>query len=458
MELRSMAVATAGELNRGSGDANVPPASNAVDPHPAEAPSAPAHRPLRILFLSHYFPPEGNAPASRVHEMCRRWVRAGHHVTVITGAPNCPTGVLFEGYRNRLWQRETIDGIDVLRVWTYITANKGTVRRILSYLSYMFAAGIAALGARRPDVLIATSPQFFCGLAGAIVSELRRLPFVLEIRDLWPASIAAVGALRTRMLLKPLELLERLMYRSATRLVTVGEGYKRELRDRGVPATRMSVIPNGVDRELFVPTEPDPALRERYGLVGRVTCAYVGTIGMASGLDVVLRAARLLKQRNRDDIRFLLVGDGAVKPDLEAVARAEGLDNVIFTGRQPKSAIPAILASIEVCLVHLKREELFKSVLPSKIFESAGMAKPVILGVEGSAAELLRDAGGGITIEPENAEQLVTALERLAADPELGRQYGRSSQAYVQKHFDRDDLSDQYLDVLRETVRDEAGS
>jgi hypothetical protein len=407
---------------------------------------------MKVLFLTHYFPPEGNAPASRVHEMCKRWVRDGHEVTVITCAPNCPAGVVYDGYRNRLHRRETVDGIEVRRVWTYIAPNKGTVRRVLNYVSYMLSAITAAMFVRKPDVLIATSPQFFCGIAGMVAQAVRRVPFVLEVRDIWPESIATVGAMRKGLALRVLEWLERRMYASADHVVTVGDGYRQQLGERGVPDEKMSVVTNGVDNDLFAPRDPDPAFRAQYKLDGRFACAYVGTIGMASGLDVALRAGRLLKDKGRDDIALLLVGDGAERQRLQAEADQADLDNVIFTGRLDKSQMPTCLASVDACLVHLKRKDLFKYVLPSKIFEAAAMRRPIILGVEGFAADLVQQAGAGLCIEPENAEHLVAAIERLADDRALAARLGESGRQYVTKHFNRDALSRDYLAVLHRVV------
>ena len=340
---------------------------------------------------------------------------------MITGVPNVPDGVVYAGYRNDWFRREHHLGVEVLRVWTYLAPNKGTVRRILNYLSFMVGATLAGLYVRRPDVVIATSPQFFCGWAGVLVTSLRRLPFILEIRDLWPESIEAVGAIRNRRLLRSLEWLERRMYAAADQIVTVGEGYRDKLVERGVSPERLDVVPNGVDLDLFLAGADGRAVRERYGLAQRFVLAYLGTIGMGCGLDVVLRAARRLHDRGDDGVRFLLVGEGAVREELEAKARAEGLAEVIFTGRQPKSDMPAFLAAADACLVHLTRTELFKTVLPSKIFEAAAMKKPIVLGVEGFASALVSQAEAGICIQPENEDELLEAVEKLAADPSLAR-------------------------------------
>jgi glycosyltransferase involved in cell wall biosynthesis len=411
---------------------------------------------MRILFLTHYFHPEGNAPATRVYELSRRWVKQGFDVDVVTGVPNVPNGVVYPGYRNRWRSREVVEGVETLRVWTYLAPNKGTVRRIANYLSFLVTGTLGGLFARRPDVVIATSPQFFCGWAGVFVSRLRRVPFLLEVRDLWPESIAAVGAMRSSWLLRFLGWLERRMYAAATRIVTVGRGYQQQLEARGVPAERISVIPNGVDGSLFDPATDASALRARYAPRGEFLCSYVGTIGMGCGLAVVLRAAEALREQGRDDVVFLLVGDGAVREELEREARERGLSRVVFTGRLPKAEMPAVLAASDACLVHLARRELFRSVMPSKIFEAAAMAKPIVLGVEGFAAEVVADAGAGICIEPENAGQLVEAVLRLAADRELARSLGRAGRERIAAAYDYGELARKYGELIRGVLAAEA--
>ncbi len=403
---------------------------------------------MRILFLSHYYPPEGNAPASRVHALCKRWAASGHDVTVITCAPNVPNGVVYAGYRNRWKDEQRMDGVRVVRTWTYLAPNRGTGRRIANYLSYLVTAVWRGLRLPRPEVLIATSPQFFCGWAGVILARLRRVPFVLEIRDIWPESIAAVEAMGNRRLLRVLEWMEARMYRAADLIVTVGEGYRRRLIEKGVPESKIRVIMNGLDAELFSPRSPSLELREKWNLGRRFVCTYCGTIGMACGLDVVLAAARELKQRGRDDIAFLLVGDGAVRPELEADARASGLDRVVFTGLQDKVLIPDFLAASDACLVHLRKSDLFETVMPSKIFEAMGMARPILCGVPGCAADFVLRANAGLCFEPGHARELSDAVVRLADDPVLARRLGEAGHRHVAAHFNRDRLAADYLQLL----------
>jgi len=403
---------------------------------------------MRILFFTHYFFPEGNAPATRVYEMARRWVRAGHEVTVVTGVPNVPSGVVYEGYRNRLLQREEVEGVDVVRVWTYLAANKGTTLRIANYVSYMMAATLVGLFLRRPDVVIATSPQFFCGWAGVVTARLRRRPLVLEIRDIWPESIVAVGAMGASRLIRFLEWLELRMYAAARHVVTVGDGYRQKLEAKGVPPERISVVPNGVDLETFRVREGDGAVRAEYELGDRFVCAYLGTIGMGATLDLVVRASRRLRDEGRDDVRFLLVGDGAERERLERQVREEGLPHVVFTGRQPKARMPEFLADVDACLVHLARTPLFQTVMPSKIFEAAAVARPIVLGVEGFAAALVGDAEAGICIEPENEEALLEAVSKLAADRGLAHRMGANAYERIARSHAYGALAERYAERL----------
>jgi glycosyltransferase involved in cell wall biosynthesis len=410
---------------------------------------------MRILFFSHYFPPEVNAPALRTYEHCARWVKAGHDVTVVTCVPNCPVGKAFDGYRSRLRRQvETVDGIRVVRVWTYLAANAGTVRRTINYLSFFVSGVFASLRLGRPDVVVATSPQFFCGWAGAWAARLKRVPFVLEIRDIWPESITAVEALRSRPLLRFLAFLEKRLYRAAAHLVTVGEGYQARILEKADVADRISVITNGVDLERFAAQPPDARFLGELGLTGKLVCSYVGTIGMAHGLDVVLDAAQMLKDQGRDDVRFCLVGDGAHRERLARRAAELGVERwVVFAGRQPAERVPLILASSDVCLIHLKECELFESVIPSKMFEAMAMGRPIILGVRGDARALVQRAGAGLDMEPGSAESLVSCLTRLAGDPSLRSALGASGRAFVEEHYNRDRLAQEMLGLL-ESVAD----
>lgn len=408
---------------------------------------------MKILFLTHYYTPEGNAPATRVSALAERWVKMGHDVTVMTCAPNVPEGKVYEGYRNRWTTKDEINGVKVIRVWTFIAANKRTIRRILNYTSYMWSAFIHGLFLPKPDIMIATSPQFFCGWTGVLLHWFRRFPFVLEIRDIWPESIASVNARIPSFSLRVVYWMEKVMYRTSQFIVTVGEGYREKLtRDKNIPENKLAIVMNGVDTEHFYPMPKDENLLSQYGLTGKFICSYIGTIGMACGLKTVLNAAEKLKERGDDSIRLLLVGDGALREELEKEAENKQLNNVVFAGRRPKNEIPAWIASSDVNLVHLKKTDLFTTVMPSKIFESAGCARPVIIGVDGFAKEFVEKAKAGIAMEPENADDLINAIQKLKSDPDLCQRLGHNAHQNICSKYNRDQQAKDYIAILEKLI------
>ena len=416
---------------------------------------------MKILFFSHYYTPEGNAPATRVSALCERWAKAGHDVTVITCPPNVPNGVVYDGYANKRTSEE-INGVKVERVKLYIAANKGAVKRMFNFVSYFFKALLAALRLPKPDVVVATSPQIFCGYVGVWYKRLRRVPLVIEIRDIWPESMEAVGAKIPRLAYKALEMVERTMYRAADRIVTVGEGYKARLLEKGIKAEKMSIIMNGTDLAVYQPLPKNEELLKKYGLDGKFVVSYIGTVGMACGLEVVLEAAEKFSRvervdrggggTNGEDV-FVIVGDGAHRQKLEEEAKSRGLDNVVFTGRQPKGAMPDWIASSDASLVHLKASGLFTTVMPSKIFESAGCKRPIIMGVDGYAKKLVLDAGAGLDMKPESAESLVECVNKLAVDPELCKRLGENAYRNIAMVHNRDKQAEDYINVLQEITK-----
>ena len=403
---------------------------------------------MHILFLSDNFPPEVNAPASRTFEHCREWVASGHRVTVITCAPNFPTGKVFEGYRNRLWQTEEVAGIRVIRVWTYITANEGFLRRILDYVSFMVSAVLGALFVRGVDVVIGTSPQFFTACAAYLVSRLKRIPWVFELRDLWPESIRAVGAMRASRVLDMLERVELFLYRKADAIVSVTHAFRDILVKRGIDGSKIHVVTNGVDATRFSPREKDAALLAELELEGKFVASYIGTHGMAHALDTILDAAILMKARaDGDRFRFLLLGDGAHKARLVARAREEGIDNVLFVGTVPKDEVVRYWSILDASIVHLKRTELFTTVIPSKLFESMGMGVPILHGVLGESARIVEEEEVGIVFEPENEQALLEGLLRLGDDEQLLRRL-RANGPIAAERFDRSALAGQMASLI----------
>ena len=411
---------------------------------------------MHILFLSDNFPPEVNAPASRTFEHCREWVRAGHQVTVITCAPNFPKGRVFGGYRNRLWQREAMEGIRVVRVWSYITANEGFTKRILDYMSYMVTATVAAPFVRRVDVVVGTSPQFFTVCAAWVVSALKRVPFVFELRDLWPESIKAVGAMKQGKAIDALERLEMFLYRKAAQIVSVTRSFKEILVRRGIDQGKIGVVTNGIDLTRFHQMHKDPELVDRFDLAGKFVAGYIGTHGMAHALETVLEAAqRIARTDGGDRFRFILLGDGARKAALKEKAAAMNLDNVIFIDSVPKQEVVRYWSLLDASIIHLKRTELFTTVIPSKLFDSMGMGIPVLHGVAGESARIVESEGAGLVFEPENAEVLCLQLERLASEEGL---YDRLVTQGIEaaKKYDRKTLAATMLGILEQVVPESA--
>lgn len=414
---------------------------------------------MHILFLTDNFPPEVNAPASRTFEHCREWIAAGHQVTVVTTAPNFPTGKIFAGYKNRLWSSEEMQGIRVIRVVSYITANAGFLKRTLDYVSFAAAAIPACLFLPRFDVIVATSPQFFTPCAAAVVSLLRRRPYVFELRDLWPESIRAVGAMKNERALDWLEKLELLLYRRAAAVVSVTQAFKRNLIERGIDGGKIDVVMNGADLSRFRPLAKDAALAARLGLDGTFVAGYVGTHGMAHALETVLEAAALARDDPAlADLRFLFLGDGAAKEGLTRKAREMGLDNVVFVDSVPRAEVPAYWSLLDVSLIHLKRVPLFTTVIPSKLFECMAMGIAVLHGVEGESADIVRERGVGLCFTPEDARALVAGLKALHDDRERLRALSQKALAAA-PDFDRSAQAAKMLRVLERVAarRDRGG-
>lgn len=407
---------------------------------------------MHILFLTDNFPPEVNAPASRTFEHCREWVKLGHQVTVITCAPNFPKGEVYKGYKNRLWQKEMLLGICVIRVGTYITANEGFLRRTLDYMSFMASSFLASLFVAHVDVVIGTSPQFFTACAGYMTGLVKRIPWIFELRDIWPESIRAVGAIKSKYLFLLLEKLEMFLYHRASAIISVTHSFKKSLIKRGVDESKISVVTNGVDLSRFIPREKDEKLISAYGLQDKFVAGYIGTHGMAHALDTILDAAKLLVvYPDCDRFRFILIGDGACKSALMARAQSEGLRNIIFIDSVSKDEVVRYWSLLDLSIIHLKKNELFTTVIPSKLFESMSMAIPVLLGVSGESAGILKSEDVGVFFEPEDANALIGALRKLAGDHTLYQNLKKNGPIAAVK-FDRSELAIQMLQVVDKTV------
>lgn len=411
---------------------------------------------MRILFLTHYFPPEVNAPASRTFEHCREWQRSGHDVTVVTCVPNHPTGKVHAGYRNGLFQRENVRGVNVIRLGTFLAANRGVVRRTLSFLSYLVAAVVAIPFLPKADVVISTSPQFFCGLAGLFVARGKRARWVLEIRDIWPESISGVGAISNRGAISVLEKLETLAYRNADLVVPVTRSIGRHIEAKGVPRSRIRVVMNGVDLEQFKEPRRDPDLARSLGLEDKFIAGYLGTHGMAHALETVLEAAALLRDDRR--VAFLLVGAGAMRERLLEQRDRLGLDNVVMLEQQPRERMPALWGLCDAALVLLRRSPVLTTALPSKVLEAMAMRRPIIVAAAGEGEDLVLAADAGLAAPPEDPARLAEAVQTLAGDPALASAFGEHGHEWVERNHDRRHLAQTLLTAIEEVCFSNASS
>ena len=407
---------------------------------------------MRVLYLSQYFPPEVGATQTRAYEMARNLVRLGHQVTMIAEIPNHPTGIIPPEYRGKLVERVDLDGIDVIRIWVKTSPTKNTSTRMAFYLSYMFNAVLAGLllARGRYDAVYATSPPLFVACAGWALSRLRRLPFVFEVRDLWPAVAVSLGELSNPRIIRMAERVERFLYRRAAAIVAVTRGFCEHIQKCGVPPEKITWIPNGTIPELFDPARGDDGLRIKLGLSGKFIVTFAGLHGLAQGLPAVLKAARHL--RDTPEIVFLFVGEGPVKSELIAIKEREELDNVLFLPEVPRDAVVPYLNMSDLLLVPLKDDKIFETFIPSKLFDFMACARPIILSVPGEAKEILDEAGAGVFVPPEDGQRLAAVVLELWQDPARLEQFGHQGREYVIQHFSRKAQAEQLAELLRKLL------
>lgn len=406
---------------------------------------------MHILFLSDNFPPESNAPATRTFEHTCNWINQGHKVTVITCAPNFPKGKLFKGYKNKWLFRQNIDGINVWRVKTYITANEGFFKRTIDFISFMITSLFFGLFTRKVDVVVGTSPQFFTIISAWALAKFKRVPYVFELRDMWPASITAVGAMRRSWIINILERLELFFYRQADLIISVTHSFKLELQSRGVAADKIKVVLNGVDLDKYSPShEKDERLANKYGLKDKFVIGYIGTHGLAHALENVIEAAELIVKD--DYIRILLVGGGADRLRLEKIVYDRCLKNIVMIPHQPKDEMPKVWSLCDISLVHLKNSSLFKTVIPSKIFESMAMGLPILMSMPiGEATNIVEKFEAGINVMPECPKELSKKFLELANDKQLVSKLSYQS-LDAAHNFDRKKLALNMLNYIEEVV------
>lgn len=402
---------------------------------------------MRIVWLCHYFAPEPGAPQARLLELSRVFRDEGHDVAAVTCFPNHPNGVLADADRGVWARRDEIDGIPVFRCRSYVAPNRGFLKKTLGHLSFMVTGWFGLSRAAReawPDIVIVSSPTFFAVLTAWAWCARRRVPFVFEVRDLWPAVFVELGVLRNRFAIEWLEALELFLYRKAAAVVTVTRSFRDAITARGIPEEKVAVVTNGVDEERFRPaTAP---VERRPELAGRFVVLYLGAHGISHALTRILDAAERLA--DLPDVLFAFVGDGAEKTALRAEAESRGLTNVLFHDSVPKDDVVRWYHECDVGLVPLRDVPIFHTFIPSKMFELLAAGVPIVASVAGEARTLLTDSGGAIVVEPEDSAAIAAAIRVLHAEPDLRARLAASGRKWVLANSTRRELGGRYLHAL----------
>ena len=399
---------------------------------------------IRFLFITDNFPPEFNAPASRTFDHITEWNKNDDiEITVLTCFPNFPFGKIYKGYKNKFYSIEYLDGIRVIRVWSYSARNAGTFKRILDFLSFSIMSFFIGTFLDF-DLIIATSPQFFTTWSAFFLSKLKRVPWFFELRDLWPETISTVNAINNKYILKILELIELYLYKDCNKVIALTDSFKKNLINRGIESTKIEVIKNGVNLELFKENSSEFKPDFFNKLKDKFLIAYIGTHGMTHGLDFIVKSIPRLEI---DNIHFIFLGDGATKSRIIHLAHDLKIRNITFLDPVEKHNIPSYYSSIDVALVCLRRSKTFRSVIPSKIFEACALSRPILFGVEGESKKLIQDYNAGISFIPEDFITFRESILKL-----MNHDVYQELQAgckYLSNDFNRVNLANKMLDTLR---------
>ncbi len=403
----------------------------------------------KILFITHYFPPETGSASNRTYEHCRFWAKE-HDVTVVTNFPNHPFGKIFSGYKNRQTKKEKIDGINVIRVLTFPRVKDTPIYRAVNNIWFMIAAVCYVIISRIEfDVVLATTPNFFCGLAGKYISKIKRKPFILEIRNLWPETLIAIGVIKNKNVINFLEHRAQKLYESATKIVTVTRSFREMLIKRNIPPVKLETIFNGITLDMFTSYSEITNKEISRFMEDGYKIGYTGSIGLAQSIITLVNAAERLKDT---DAKFIVVGSGSESEKLQKMIYERSIRNIRIFPQQPKNEIPAIIHSLDLFCIHCKRNELFKMVIPSKMFEGMIMEKPLLLGVDGEARKIVEDAKCGLYFEPENVDDLIQKINQLKSNPVVSSDMGRNGYRFVKENFNRERLAQVYLKIILSVI------
>jgi glycosyltransferase involved in cell wall biosynthesis len=408
---------------------------------------------MNILYLTQYFPPEVGAGENRAFEMVRNLKRLGHKITVITEFPNYPSGLVPKRYSFKLFERKKFEGIEVIRTYVKASPKRSFKNRILFYFSFMLTSILAGLKLHKKfDLIYATSPPLFVGLAGYLISMVKNLKFVFEARDIWPDAAIVLGVLKNKTLISLVKRMENLYYRKAHKVITISKGLSLLLENKGVPPSKIEVVYNGANTEVFRFMVGNESPKEKIGYKDRFLALYFGTMGLVHGVDLLVKVAQVLKEK--DYIKFLMVGNGPHLDKIKKLKDLHQLSNLDIQEEKPRDVLLKIIASADVCLVPVKKEEFFKSVLPVKMFEAWACGRPIILSADGEAKEHMEKAHAGVWVEPESVIGIKEAILFLHDRPELCKELGKNGRSYVEKYFSRKIQAEKLEKILVKTLHD----
>lgn len=401
---------------------------------------------MEILLIAENFHPETNAPAKRLFEHAKEWVKLGNKVTVLTGVPNVPKGRVFNGYKNKIYQSEKIDGIKIVRVWTFIAKNEKFVLRTLDFISFMFSSFFFGLFIKKHDKIIVSSPQFLPVISGFAIAKIKNIPFILEIRDLWPESIVALGAMKkNNYIIRILDAIAKYIYQKSELIIVVTKAFKDNLINMGINKDKITVIENGFNFDNnLIPNKSIEAIQQEYNISNKnFTVSYIGTVGMSHGIGVILKSAKLIK-----DVNFLIIGEGADKESLQKIAKDEKINNIVFIDNINWQEIVNINQIVSANLIHLRNLELFKTVIPSKIFESMALKKPILAGLIGESLDIIKQSKSGLEVKPEDENSLVEKILQMKNNKNLCDQLANNGFKLVQDRYNRKTLAQKMIERI----------
>jgi hypothetical protein len=401
---------------------------------------------MHILYISQHFPPETGAAQGRAYEMSKNLSELGNQVTVITGMPNYPEGKIYQDYQGKLFHKENIDGVRVIRTFLVPDHKKGALIRILNYLSFLISSILGGLFVKDVDLVYASSPQLFVGLSGYILSLIHRAEFVLEIRDLWVDFAVHLGQLKNKFLIKSAKILENFLYKRADQIITVTNGFKEKIAADGINENKIDVVTNGIDTNHFCPLAVDKDIMDIEAIADKFVIMYAGNIGTAQGLDVMLKAAE--KTKDLKDIHYVLIGTGVKEDDLKKYKEDQGLNNVSFLGTKSKNEIVDYLCAADILLITLRDLPFFDITIPSKVFDYMATGKPLLIGVKGEAREIVEKAGAGSYFEPENSEQLVEEIVNYYQGEYDLEKISENAREFAVNNFSRQELAQKLNNIL----------